>query len=86
MPSKRRRQQAPKAPEPAAAPAADPEASSVTAFRLKGREISTIKGLLPNIVTGNSHHLLCRKLARDFADMKLVYLNRRDRLNSREGS
>lgn len=74
------------APAPAVSQPAQPPSSVVFGFRLHGIETTKLKELLPDICTDNSHHLIARKLCRDFVDGKLVYLNRRDRLNSREAS
>lgn len=57
--------------------------SQVTSFRLKNEEVDKLKTTLPDIVPDNAHHLLSRKVVRDFIDGRLVYLNRQDRLSSR---
>lgn len=62
----------------------DPESSVVIGFRLRSDEVGKLKKELPNIVEDNSHHLIARKLCRDFIDGKLIYLGRRDRLSSRQ--
>ncbi len=57
--------------------------SQVTSFRLRNEEVEKLKITLPDIVPDNAHHLLSRKVVRDFIDGRLVYLNRQDRLSSR---
>jgi hypothetical protein len=58
-------------------------AVEITSFRLSQQEQDDLKRLLPNLVPGNSHHLISRKVVRDFLSGDLVYLTRQGKLRSR---
>lgn len=57
--------------------------SQVTSFRLKNEEVAKLQEELPGLVPDNAHHMLARKVVRDFISGHLVYLTRAAKLNSR---
>lgn len=61
----------------------DDRSSVVTTFRLRQTDVDSVLRSLPGIPGLTSHHLIARKLVRDFASGRLVYLTRRDQRASR---
>ncbi len=61
----------------------DDRSSVVTTFRLRRSDIDSIVASLPRIPGLVSHHLIARKLVRDFASGRLIYLTKRDQRASR---